>query len=155
MHYHTRDTKHLKKRIFVWALIPCVVLVAIGSILWTMRLPWMANHFGYALPGQGGLPFRITYAGRTYANLATCARASWCPSVSDTAKPSNLCWKDNDIRQHYDWPLVQVGSLSTLFGSPYPLMASQSNVSSKLTVMIIFVAKVDGCYVPYELEGGP
>jgi hypothetical protein len=148
------DKNMWKKRQLLWVIIPGGILIVVLSLSWS-ELPWMANHFGFALPGKGGLPYRIAYADRTYTNLATCARAGWCQSPSSGTHPDPLCWKQQDIRQHADWPLVHVGAISTLFGSPYSLMAAQSNVSSKLTVVVIYLVSDTNCYVPYELEGGP
>lgn len=145
-----------EKRKLLWVIIPGGVLIVVISLSWLswLELPWMANHFGFALPGQGGLPYRIAYADRTYANLATCAHAGWCHSTSPRP-PDPLCWKKVDIQQHGDWPLVRVGTISTFFGSPYSLMASQSTVSSKLTIVILYLVYHTNCYVHYSLEGSP
>lgn len=149
-------TKNDEKRKLLWAIISAGILIVVLSLsLSWLGLPWMANHFGFALPGQGGLPYRIAYADRTYSNPATCAYAGWCQSPSSGTHPDPLCWKQEDIQQHGDWPLVRVGTIFTLFGLPYSLMAPQSSVSSKLTAIIIYLASDTNCYVPYALEGGP
>ena len=66
-----------KKYKLLWIAIGSLIIIIIVLGLW-LRLPWLANHFGFALPGPGGLPYRISYAGRAYANTATCAHADWC-----------------------------------------------------------------------------
>ena len=143
-----------KKRKLLWIIISLGSLIVVLSLSW-LGLPWMANHFGFALPGQWGLPYRIAYADRTYTNLATCAYAGWCQSLASGTHPDPLCWQGEEIQQHGDWPIVHVGTISTLFGSPYSLMAAQSNVSSKQLVFAIYLVYDPHCYVPYGLEGGP
>lgn len=65
----------LTKRSWVpLAIIALVMVPALAALL----QPAMANHFGYALPGPRGQPYRLTYAGRSYANPCTCAGAGWC-----------------------------------------------------------------------------
>src|SRR5947209_8064546 len=111
-------------------LLPAIITVGVLAIvicfLW-LGLPWMANHFGFALPGKGGLPYRVTtYAGRAYISHTTCAYADWCQSASADTGLDPVCRKEEDIKQSSAWPLVQVGKISTLFSSPYALMAPQS-----------------------------
>jgi hypothetical protein len=142
------------KRNLFWIILFGGIFIIVCGLSW-LELPSTANRFGFALPGQGGLPYRIAYANRTYTNLATCARAGWCQSPSSSTHPNPLCWKKEDIQQHGDWPLVRVGAIFTLLGSPYPLMAPQSTVSRKMTAFAIYLIFDATCYVPYELEGGP
>jgi hypothetical protein len=153
--YKTYGIKSMQnKHKLLWIIIPIGLLVAAMSLFW-VELPWMANHFGFALSGKGGLPYRITYSGRDYSNLATCAHADWCQSTSPDTGRNPLCWKKEDIQHDGYWPLVQVGTISTFLGSPYSLMAPQSQVSSNLTVISAYIASGTNCYVPYELEGSP
>jgi hypothetical protein len=83
---------------------------------------------------------------RSYTNISTCAYASWCqdtsqnPSLKTLTDPSPLCWKKEKIQQMGDWPLTRIGSIFTLFGSPYTIMASQANISSQQTIGIIYLA---------------
>lgn len=142
----------LKRSKLYWSLIAGGLrIIVISVFVWNMASPWMANHFGFALPGEGGLPYRVAYGKRDYANLATCARAGWCP---DTAEAS-LCQNKKDLQQLGTWPLIQVGFVPTLLSSPYSLMASQANVANQMTVMGVYVVYKPDCYVPYDLEGGP
>ena len=141
----------LRKRKILW------LIVALGALILTLTfggntgLSWLANHFGFALPGEGGLPYRIAYQDRTYTNIATCAHAQWCQGTAS----SNLCWQKDRVQQAYSWPLVQVGSIATLFGSPYPLMVPQTMVSSRQVDVLLYVLDKTNCYVPYALEGSP
>jgi hypothetical protein len=145
----------LEKPKLLRAIISTGVLAIVICFLW-LGLPWMANHFGFALPGKGGFPYRVTtYAGRAYISHRTCAYAGWCQSASPATHPNPMCWKEEDIKQSSAWPLVQVGTISTLFGPPYALMAPQSIVSSKLTPTSIYVVFDTSCYVSYALSGGP
>src|SRR5271165_6099942 len=116
-----------EKRKLLWIIILGGSLIIVLSFSW-LGLPWTANHLGFALPGRGGLPYRIVYAGRDYANPVTCAHADWCQSASASTGSAPLCWKVEDVRQHNDWPLIHVGAISTFFGSPYPLLIPQSLV---------------------------
>ncbi len=57
------------------AMVAIAVLVVVGTLGAT---PKVANHFGYALPGERGLPYQVHYNGRDYRNYLTCAGARWC-----------------------------------------------------------------------------
>lgn len=117
-------------------------------------LPQLANHFGFALPGLKGLPYRVVYAGRAYSNTSTCAYADWCQSPSQDFSPDPLCQKKEDIQRQGDWPLAQVGIVFTFIGLPYPLMMPQADVSRKISFGV-YIGYSSDCYVPYTLEGGP
>ena len=135
-----------------WTLIlGGLLIIVISFFLWNMGAPWLANHFGFALPGDGGLPYRISYGGRDYANLNTCARAGWCPNTAN----DSLCRDKEKVQQLNPWPLIQVGSVTTMIGSPYSLMASQADISSKRTIMLVYVEYKTDCYILYTIEGGP
>ncbi len=141
------------KRSFVWFSIPIVALLfALLWLAWLTALPWVANNDGFALPGSGGLPYRVFYAGREYSNPATCARAGWCNTVP-YGPLDPLCWKARDIQRQRTWPLVQVGTVVELFGSPIPLLASRAGAVNGRTVTMVFVEMDNGCYVPYALDG--
>jgi hypothetical protein len=145
----------LEKPKLLRAIISAGVLAVVICFLW-LGLPWVANHFGFALPGKGGLPYRVTsYAGRAYTSQRTCAYAGWCQSTSPSTRTDPLCQREEDIKQSRVWPLVQIGTVSTLFGPSYALMAPQSTVSSKLTPTVIYAAIDTSCYVSYGLSGGP
>ncbi|HEX6819939.1 MAG TPA: hypothetical protein VF120_16305 [Ktedonobacterales bacterium] len=129
-------------RLFVIEAI--VVLVAVAGIV--AFNPWTANHFGYALPGADGLPWRIHYGGRDYSANGYCAGADWCVGQPRT------CWSQAKLMSVNIWPLYEVGQIPVLFGHPYPIM--NAAIPAGLTTVLLFVP-VGSCYVVYALEGGP
>jgi hypothetical protein len=124
-----------------------IVIVLAGILTWSPLLPWAANHYGFALSGSDGLPYRIHYAGRSYATLGMCARAGWC------AGEARSCESRQWLLGRQLWPLIEVTQLNTLFGPPYPVLVPQSQPGN-LTTMLLFVPH-QGCYQVYALEGGP
>jgi len=115
--------------------------VVVGVLLWISQSPQMANHFGYALPGPRGLPSRLSYDGRSFANQFTCAGAEWChadgpPSCTPTVQT-----------------LQPAGFVVTLFGLPYTLFRSPT--PRGMTTISLYVSLAHDCYVSYTLEGGP
>ncbi len=112
------------KRVATVALV--VVLLAGGAAF----LPWTANHFGYALPGDGRLPSRIHHDGRDYRSSTTCARFGG----DETS-------------------LTQVGEVGTLFGSPHPVFTTHPVPEG--TPLTVLVRDSPGCFVGYALLGGP
>jgi hypothetical protein len=141
------------KRSFAWFSIPLVALFfALLWLAWLMALPWVANNEGFALPGSGGLPYRVFYAGQKYSNPATCARAGWCEN-GPYGQLDPVCWKARDIQRLRAWPLMQVGTVAELFGSPIPLLASRASAANGHPVMMVFIEMDNGCYVPYALDG--
>lgn len=129
-----------------WALSAIVVLALLGLGAAAFQ-PWTANHFGYALPGPRGLPFRIHYGGRDFGTPGMCAGADWCqtPIMGD----SN-CRTPATIMSKGWWPLDQVGTLYTLFGPSYPILGIHD-----ATQTLLFVRLNTDCYIVYALEGGP
>jgi hypothetical protein len=123
-----------------------VALVLLAGLAWGAFQPWTANHFGYALPGQDRLPYRISYAGRDYSNLHECAGADWCQPAS------NHCFLWQQVVDQSIGPLAQVGSVPTLFGSSDPIFAPSTG---GLTVMELYILERVGCYLIYTIEGGP
>jgi hypothetical protein len=110
--------------------------------------PQVANHFGYALPGPRGLPYRLTYAGRYYANPQTCAGAGWCGDI-ETPQCTTSAW----LRSYGYWPLQRVGTVVTLFGPFYPMLRSPTPPG--MTTMALYIPISRDCYLAYSLEGGP
>src|ERR1700730_3409635 len=110
------------KRYLVWFSVPIVALLfALLWLVWLVALPWAANNNGFALPGSGGLPYRVIYAGRGYSNPATCARAGWGNNVA-YGSLGPLCWQVPGIHQQHALLLVQVETMAGLFCSPIPLL---------------------------------
>jgi hypothetical protein len=135
-----------------WAIV-----IVLGLVVLTMAgagvvafQPRTANHFGYALPGQDGLPYRVTYQGHSYINLSICAGADWCKGRNGS---HSLCVTQQVLVQDNRWPLVQVGSVSTLFGASHPVMAESA--ANDLAQLELFVVDGNDCYVAYALQGAP
>ena len=113
-------------------IVLCATLLVIGSgaLAFNAR---MANHFGYALPGDAGLPSRIAYAGHHYS------------SAGD-------CWSSSRLQREGAWPLHAVSQLPTLLGPAHPVLSAP--VPQGMTSMLLLVP-AGACYTAYSLEGGP
>ncbi|WP_310970654.1 MULTISPECIES: hypothetical protein [unclassified Amycolatopsis] len=109
------------------AVVAAVVLLAAGGMAF---LPWTANHFGYALPGNGGLPSRIHHDGRDYRASTNCT-----PFGGDETS------------------LTRVGEVSTLFGPAHPVFTTRPVPEG--TPLTVLVRDSPGCFVRYALLGGP
>lgn len=144
------------RRKLFWYSVPLVAgAMMVLGLLWYLGLPWAANNFGFALPGAGGLPYRIHYNGHTYVNPATCAREGWCEhQVSLGGQPHGLCWSLQELQQRNLWPLVQVGTLSAFLSSPYPLMIPRASFSNNSPPPVVIVPMGSDCYVFYTLLTG-
>jgi hypothetical protein len=139
------------RRKLFWYSVPVIAaLLMLLGLLWYLGMPWAANRFGFALPGSGGLPTRIYYNGQTYTNPATCAREGWC----EQQQSAPLCHSLTEVQQRNLWPLVQVGTLSTLFSSPYSLMLPRVSLSATPPPLVI-VPLDNNCYVYYTLTTTP
>ena len=125
-----------------------ITLSLVGVLVVIVQQPWTANHFGYALPGPHGLPFRLSYAGRHYANEHTCAGDNWCRG-NGPPQCTTAAWLRSD---HY-WPLQRVGSVATLFGSSR--LVFRAPTPQGMTTMSLYVPIGRDCYLAYTLEGGP
>jgi hypothetical protein len=129
------------KRVAVVALV--VVLLAAGG--WVV-LPWTANHFGYALPGADGLPYRIHHAGRDYHSDMTCAGAGWCATGKPPCVPPARFGGD-------ETSLIQVDEVSTVFGAAHAVFVIRPVPAG--TPLTVLVRADPGCFVGYALMGGP
>ncbi|SEB32631.1 hypothetical protein SAMN04489727_0558 [Amycolatopsis tolypomycina] len=107
------------------AVVAVVVLLALGGAAF---LPWTADHFGYARPGDGGLPSRIHHAGRDYRGGGPCFGAD------ETA-------------------LTRVGEVGTLFGASHPVFTTRPVPEPPPLTLV--VRDSPGCFVGYALQGGP
>jgi hypothetical protein len=112
-------------------IVACVALLVIGggALAFNAR---MANHFGYALPEDTGLPSRIAFAGRHYS------------SAGD-------CWSSSRLQREGAWPLHAVSQLPTLLGPAHPVLSAP--VPQGMTTMLLLVPS-GACYTVYSLEGG-
>ncbi len=156
MHQNKKGKVELTKKVLSISILLC--LLAIG-FTWYVLLPWMANHYSFALPGEKGLPYRVMYNGRSYFNSITCANAAWCEEAQQNY-PNQLCMTESEIRQHAG-PLVQVSDIQTLWGDPYPIMADSYILRKPVRYgepvygMAVYVFRGNGCYIQYQLVGGP
>src|SRR5882762_9691692 len=116
-----QNNKKKRKKIIFISILICLFIISLILYL----LPWVANHFSFALPRQKGLPYRISYNGRDYDTIASCAYAHWCERenlVYKRNRDKELCMKVSDIKQSKEWTLTQVSTLWTLAGSSHPIM---------------------------------
>jgi hypothetical protein len=126
-----------------------LVLLVVSALLIVLQ-PDLANHFGYALPGKDGLPYRIHFAGRDYATYQVCADADWC--VQDRERLHlPRCYDQGWLQSHIPGQLIQVATIWTLLGASYAVLSPRSR---GVTAPLI-VADGTSCFVIYTLEGGP
>lgn len=144
------DTRIMRRRraarVAIGSLATSVCLA--GALLGIALQPTTANHFGYALLGSHGLPSRLFYAGRIYANDQTCAGGAWCRN-SGPPRCITAAW----LRGYDYWPLQRIGSVPTLFGAPHALLRTPT--PHGMTTMGLYVPVSRVCYLAYSLEGGP
>ena len=134
-----------------WVFALVVVVVLLAGLTWGASQPWTANHFGYALAGQDGLPAYVFISGRRYHSAQVCAGAGWCKA--DMARQNiPRCYTQADLSGRGAWPLETAGTMFTLFGAQRALLVPTG--SRGLTSPII-IADGLNCYVQYGLEGGP
>lgn len=136
----------LTRRRVRWILVSVSVVALAGIAVAVAFNPWTANHFGYALPGADGLPFRIHYNGRDYSSPGYCAGADWCRGQQRT------CWSEEKLRVVNMWPLATVGQVPALFARQYPILSPA--VPAGTTTTLIFIP-TGSCYEVFALEGGP
>ena len=151
----TRSKRHIRRYV---ALAVIASLVIIG--IWAGFQPATANHFTYALPGPGNLPYRVYYAGRAYQNKWMCAGADWCqqytgpgycPGATVCARPASVCATPTTLHGLAALPLHRVGFVWTWFGLPHGIFIGPNG---GLTAGI-YVEDTAGCYIEYSLDGGP
>jgi len=153
-----KNARDLIKRVLLIGVLLC--FIAIG-FTWYMVLPWLANHYQFALPGEKGLPYQISTNGWSYQNLATCANAEWCEVNQNTAYYSDypICMTEADLKNAKRWPLVQIATLWTLGQSPQPILVdekfSKPDAGHILGQGAIYVHRNDGCYTKYTMTSGP
>jgi hypothetical protein len=135
------------RRVWVFA---GVALVVVGALAGMAVLPWSANHFGYALPGDQGLPYRVEHDGRHYRSLVTCAGAGWCEAgATDRTQP--YCTPRDELRPA---SLYRVGEVPTLLGPPHAMFRTGEDEPAGAP-MSVLVEATEGCYVGFTLMGGP
>ena len=153
--------KHLSLKDILVYLLLAFLLVAVLTFGFNAigGLPEFANHFGFALPGDNGLPFRISYLNRDFISPITCAGADWCKNGNSSAFVDGvsppLCHHKQDLQKNGEWPLMKVGSIFTIPpGSPYPITVAEPDyLHDNGKVVAVYVIKTKDCYVSYELSG--
>ncbi len=123
----------MRRRRIVVAVIFALALLVVGGAALVFN-PRVANHFGYALPGDAGLPSRVAYAGRHYA-------------------ASSQCLTSAQLQQKGWWPLHRISQIPTAFGPAHP-MYTDTYPEGPATTVTLFVPK-GSCYAAYVIEGGP
>ncbi|QXV63608.1 hypothetical protein CVV72_41165 (plasmid) [Amycolatopsis sp. TNS106] len=132
-------------------------MVALGALCGAAFIPKVANHFGYALSGERGLPYQVDYNGRDYRNNLTCAGAQWCEdekTPEQRSKPyctprAGLALGEGDGRE-----LVKVDDIFTMLGSSHPVFTAGVLPQGETATKVIVEASND-CYLAYDLVGGP
>jgi hypothetical protein len=125
-------------------VIALAVVAPAAFLLWGATQPWAANHFGYALSGPNGRPDHITHGGLRYDNLSGAANRL----------------TQADLQAENLWPLKQVGTIPTLFGTSHAIYALANDpgaigVSAGYTPLDLYVSTGDGADRLYERGGGP
>ncbi|MEU0793217.1 hypothetical protein ABZ342_24350 [Amycolatopsis sp. NPDC005961] len=131
----------VKRRAALVALVMVLLVLAAGGFAF---LPWTANHFGYALPGDRGLPYRIHHAGRDYRSYTTCAGAGWCHDEPYCVPSARL---GGEVA------LAQVDEVDTWFGAAHPVFVAGPAPDG--APMSVVVRAGPDCYVGYSMMGGP
>ncbi len=127
------------RRWLVASLLIAILLFMVGTCL-----PSLCNDYGFALPLPHGLPGRIHVMGRTWLSTDPCQQVPWC-----TGEPR--CWTESNQPEAYKWPLEQIGSIPTLFGTSHPVLRS---VPAGDRPYALYVLYRKGCYMLYALSGG-
>jgi hypothetical protein len=129
-------------------VLVAALLVALTVL--TALQPSLANHFGFALPGKDGLPYRIVLGGRDYSTYQVCAYASWCAQDRERFDVPR-CYDGRWLRSHVPGQLIQVATIWTLLGAFYAVLSPPNR---GVTTPLI-VSDGNDCFIIYGLEGGP
>ena len=129
--------KSRKNTISIVLLLVCITAIVALRLLG----PRIANHYGWIW--HDTLPDHVAYSGRIYAP----AYSGQCLTQYG-AKQTLINPRDG---------LVQAGSIPAIFGASAPLFVESTNGNnpSYSLSMEVYVQKNVGCYVFYEIEGGP
>ncbi len=139
-------------------VVAVVSLAALGVV--AAAQPAVANTFGYALPGTHGLPGHFSYQSVWYTDPVACADGSQCLPGGPT-RDSRLTLANDG-----SWPLRQVATLPTLFGSPHPIYEPVHDLSmagagtpyvtdAHPWMLYIEDPSAPGWYYVYQRPGGP
>ncbi|WP_235096789.1 hypothetical protein [Amycolatopsis decaplanina] len=151
----TTRRRRVRRRV---VMVSIAVLVVLGTLCGATFIPKVANHFGYALPGERGLPYKVHYNGRDYRNDLTCARARWCEDGrTPELRPRAYCTPRAGLNLgggNSDTGLVKVDEVFTMFGPSHPVFTA-GLVPRGETATNVIVEASDDCYLTYDLMGGP
>ncbi|WP_233611657.1 hypothetical protein [Amycolatopsis sp. WAC 01376] len=149
------DQSTTRRRRVMLSMVALAVLGALCGAAFTSKA---ANHFGYALPEEKGLPHQVQYNGRDYRDPTTCAGAQWCEdekTPEQRARPYCTPRTGLGLSEGTGGSgLIKVDDVFTLFGSSHPLFTAGA-VSPGETVTRVVVEASDDCYLTYDLVGGP
>lgn len=140
------------------AIASIAVLVVLGALCGAAFIPKVANHFGYALPGEKGLPYQVNYNGRDYRNDLTCAGAQWCEDEkTPEQRTRQYCTPRAGLgleEGNGGTGLVKVDDVFTMFGPSHPVFTAGVLPGGQTVTRVIVEASKD-CYLTYALVGGP
>lgn len=131
-------------------LVVTLFLSAAGLFQLAGGLPGIANRLHLALPGDAGMPYRISYNGRLYSNSTTCAGADWCVR----AYPQGPYCLSREMLSHQTPPGDHVGDVLTVVGAPHPIFLP-AGVADGFTPALLIVRRDDACWLIYTLDGAP
>ncbi|AIG76704.1 Putative membrane protein [Amycolatopsis japonica] len=150
----TRRRRILRRAV----MLPIAVLAILGALCGAAFTSKVANHFGYALPEDKGLPHQVQYNGRDYRSPITCAGAQWCEdekTPEQRAMPYCMPRAGLGMTEGAgDAQLMKVDDVFTLFGPSHPLFTAGA-IPPGETVTRVVVAASNDCYLAYDLVGGP
>jgi len=132
-----------------------VITVVLGLLLLSLVvlfLPPVADHFGYARPVPGGLPTRFSLYGVGFQRNSGCfapMRHGRCPWALGLATSLPVCPSANSLQKRHLWPLEQIGTLPTIFGSAHPVFDVLGPFSGGPAYGVVLV-KDGSCYLPYK-----
>ncbi len=122
----------------VGAIALCLLVGLIAT-----SLPSIGHTYNVAFPIEHGLPDRIRALGRTWLSGDLCAQKIRCTG-------SVTCYTADNMPGKNTLPLVEVGSIRSLHGAPYPILRSPA-AGQYPTAVFVFYHR---CYVRYGLSGG-
>ncbi|MFI0802340.1 hypothetical protein [Amycolatopsis lurida] len=150
-----RSTSRRRRRVVILSI---AVLVVLGALCGAAFIPKVANHFGYALPGEKGLPYQVKYNGRDYRSHMTCAGAQWCEDEKTPEQRTRpYCTPRAGLgleKGNGGTGMVKVDDVFTMFGPSHPVFTVGALPQGGTVTGVVVEASKD-CYLTYDLVGGP